>query len=72
MSEWQSIDTAPKDGTPVLLWTDHEHAIAEWNGGEWWLIACQEALFDGDRPATVPCRPTHWMPLPKPPSDNPR
>lgn len=63
---WQPISTAPKDGTPILLFTDSLDAPFEI--GSW--IEADPTDADGlvgtwcDSGAT----PTHWMPLPKPPS----
>lgn len=66
MSEWQPIDTAPKDGTVLLLVPTR---YAKWNkwlpmAGKWigfWVI------FNADE-AVQRVEPTHWMPLPAPPS----
>jgi len=59
---WQPIATAPKDGTPVLLWWPHwsRQAIVGWvdKFGRW---ASEIALSEGTDP-------THWMPLPVPPT----
>lgn len=104
MSDWQPIETAPKD-IPILAWCDHEadpyfeneetgrltlyaahgevdrsHAptgfhIIEWGGAfdsrtfedpndawmpDWWFVVGSH--FE------VAANPTHWMPLPAPPS----
>lgn len=68
MTQWQPIETAPKDGTRVLLFTrwlgDGQYhcppfddvQIGLWDRDEWELINI------GD--------PTHWMPLPSPPERN--
>lgn len=58
MSEWQPIETAPKD-TYVLLWCDEASDVpmVGYFGNRWEL-----AHADGD-----PFMPTHWMPLPEPP-----
>ena len=54
--EWQPIETAPKDGTPVLVWCDHEEVTVGWNYGKSWNFE------------NLDCRETtHWMPLPEPP-----
>ncbi|WP_103171560.1 DUF551 domain-containing protein [Paracoccus sp. SY] len=60
---WQPIDTAPKDGTPVLCFTPDDHFspvtgmdVLWFDGGHW--------LYNGD---PWPWNPTHWMPLPEPP-----
>jgi hypothetical protein len=69
MSEWQPIETAPKDGAWVLLGDFKEHAegehsqgVARFTDGRW---------TDGFGPewywANAFC-PTHWMALPTPPS----
>lgn len=64
MSEWQPIETAPKDGeTPVLTWYPKAyqgkggHYVMLWQDGKWWAI-----------PGAFELKPTHWMPLPSPPS----
>lgn len=74
---WQPIDTAPRDGTWVLVCggiTDDEdsarsHAVAQWsnylNGGttDWhWQFAWYDGGYYGRYED-----PTHWMPLPPPP-----
>ena len=69
MSEWQPIETAPKDGTKILVHgpmkedpataTPHDRTYTEvcpWYLGRWtvtWKVGHGE--------------PTHWMPLPDPP-----
>lgn len=64
---WQPIETAPKTEYPIF----HEGVIA-WNGrsvahvtwcGRW------EYANDGDTMPMEP-QPTHWMPLPAPPTPN--
>ena len=67
--EWQPIETAPKDGTPLLLASRSDvgpnyTAVGVWDcdsaeeGGQCW----RDRIFDADQLA-----PTHWMPLPDPP-----
>ena len=67
---WQTIDTAPKDGTVVLVFADQHIAMlgriyphnsihtAKWNG-EAWIVAVYQDLGP-----SVSGPPTHWMPLP--------
>jgi hypothetical protein len=66
MSEWQPIETAPRDGHDILI-TNRGHGmlvrIAFWDeafgvGGRW-------STWPGRNPALY--EPTHWMPLPEPP-----
>lgn len=68
---WQSIETAPKDGTWILLYDDRflhsetSYLIAKWHGPlKLWVGRSNSKgrfpLWDAA---------THWMPLPKPPSD---
>jgi hypothetical protein len=51
---WQPIETAPRDGTRVLVWGPHdpEPDIWFWDKHTGWAGA------------------THWMPLPAPPMDS--
>ena len=79
MSDWQPIDTAPKDGTWILLGggrTDDEKgdrsiAVGQWtnylNGSEteWhWQFAWYDGGYYGFYE-----EPTHWMQLPKAPDE---
>ena len=81
MSEWQPIETAPRDGTWILATRKGEeffkcrwmtaYTLAEEYGGS----ACdyiQACWDDGDiqtcwDDGDNEATPTHWMPLPDPP-----
>ena len=66
-SEWQPIETAPKDGTRLLGFGNWSHpeneapvsfaAVMAWSAGRWTVSA-------------MAFRATHWMPLPAPPVDH--
>lgn len=76
MSEWQPIETAPKDGRDILVWMplgdgrgNPTVAVVDWyvaNGESHWRIA--EGVFG---PLALDFPPTHWMPLPEPPTAPP-
>ena len=76
-NEWQPIETAPKDGTDIIgyipsdnMWGGvmglkwHEPQTKKWDG--------REIIIDGYWCKSVStqsvCNPTHWMPLPTPPT----
>lgn len=69
--EWQPIETAPKDGTPILLyWPGHRGHIATNCFVARWNVLAEDWLSSGQpvwRGAGI-YEPTHWMPLPEPPS----
>ncbi len=63
--KWQTIETAPKDGTRILVWRPREdrdnpahHGIDRWSdySQSWWNSRRDQ-------------QPTHWMPLPPPPEE---
>jgi hypothetical protein len=69
MTEWQPIETAPKDNT-VLLLCSMEYPenpfidVGYWETYAWWSGPKEEpcwvwSLLEG--------KPTHWMSLPEPP-----
>ena len=67
MNEWQPIETAPKDGTTVLLFSPgYGRWLGSHTGKPVWY--CSKI---GDRDIPPPkseiSKPTHWMPLPEPP-----
>ncbi len=71
---WQPIETAPKDGTTILLnysgmkairlgwWDDDRFAKKPHPFFAW--PNCSKASARGNPP-------THWMPLPEPPKETP-
>lgn len=64
MSEWQPIETAPKDGTQFLFNApDLEcgSSIGQIING----VVCSS--WDGKPLGVWVTKPTHWMPLPDPP-----
>ena len=79
--DWQPIETAPRDGTEVLLWcaphSDMEMDsifAAAWvtDAGDekrpysTWIIP-QADDKEGGWADTLRWMPTHWMPMPEPP-----
>ena len=72
---WQPIETAPKDGTWVLLaggdidygWDDPSKpasVVGQWTAdSECWQFAWYDGGFYGEYET-----PTHWRPLPAPPA----
>lgn len=71
MSDWQPIETAPKDGTPILIWYPRPRKagrvnnvwgttrIARWRVNYWLLDAPAVYKQDADI--------QYWMSLPEPP-----
>lgn len=66
MAEWQPIETAPKDGTSILVWpywSDEKPAQVQWRDMKRtpgrWEISTSYFCYGAN--------PTHWMPLPEPP-----
>ena len=68
---WQPIETAPRDGTRVLVFDPmHGQRVAQLMASledrdEQWIYA----RTTGREAIAFLCRPTHWRPLPPPPSD---
>lgn len=77
--DWQPIETAPRDGTDVLLFYPLEGLRHDWNpqvviaGWRDYSRAPQLSgwVFQsrGVRGYSATFQPTHWQPLPTPPSD---
>lgn len=72
MNKWQLIETAPKDGTPILGFADGEMTTVSWlkpkytlegYNGYWNLIVCGSYAEDGE------WWPEYWMPLPEVPNN---
>jgi hypothetical protein len=86
MSGWQPIETAPKDGTAVLvmrnIWpgtksgkaekcNGHNTYVAEWWAGEDGCAGAWVCYMDATLDPKCPVEPTHWRPLPLPPPPPP-
>lgn len=75
--QWQPIETAPKDGTAILLFDEDGISIGKWYEPKedirlchWCCDTCLcEACIFGDAPLDIINfqAPTHWIPLPSPP-----
>jgi hypothetical protein len=68
---WQPIETAPCDGTPVIVCGPYhvDVSIAAWDGKSWYVQADGGDVIDsiGVYGATYKTfdQPTYWMPVPK-------
>lgn len=73
MTEWQPIETAPKDGTKILIYVLGEPIVCWWakpgqygddvTGG--WFADHYHDMYCYDPEFYTP---THWQPLPPPPA----
>ena len=77
MSGWKPIETAPKDGTRVDLWTSEGRVPnAFWRADHWtiWLRWKRDSTWRSGPPkgahvyTNVVGAVTHWQPLPPPPT----
>lgn len=74
---WQPIETAPKDGTEIILgiplkWgkmsldkKDDRVGTGFYNAGAYWYD--KKHFVWRNRVANITTSPTHWQPLPPPP-----
>lgn len=61
MTEWHPIETAPKDGTRVLL-IEGDQPSEACTG--WWMMGAWRDYGDIGCNGQADYSPTHWMPLP--------
>jgi len=64
---WQPIDTAPRDGSTMLITTQWGVMFV----GYWYIPSEKEASEPYWRPVgtRIAAKPSHWMPLPNPPAN---
>jgi hypothetical protein len=65
--EWRTIESAPKDGSNVLLLTDDRDGMlvviqGRWDGGAWEPVTL--SWHGCGCCGSGPVLPAHWMPLP--------
>lgn len=63
------IESAPRDGTPIWLYTWAGQCEGYWNYGEW-VQDSVYCTYDGAGGPAFQGAPTHWMPLPPPPTSS--
>ena len=61
MSEWQKIETAPKGELIIGYDADGMMRLVFWEADEWLTVGMDFSSYWFE--------PTHWMPLPKPPTN---
>jgi hypothetical protein len=73
--EWQPIETAPKDGTPIMVYGKADFSNAPHMGvREWrqWTVDYgrwgEPNISAHDMDDWLDIQVTHWMPLPSPPA----
>lgn len=61
MQKWKPIETVPKDGTFVLLYTPHGVIEGYFDGYEWKQEIC---CCTSEEDVRILSTPTHWQHLP--------
>lgn len=78
VSGWRGIGSAPKDGTRVLIYEAHTRAShgyrysREMTVAQWHQPANTAVAGYWCATPAYPAEPTHWMPLPAPPTESAR
>ncbi len=73
MTDWRPIETAPKDGTTVDLWTIETRPTKRYAKR---VTSCRYSVCDKGWVTSPPetrfviGSPTYWMPVPNPPTEN--
>jgi hypothetical protein len=71
LNPWRPIETAPKDGEPILLYKPNERRSGDYitagYWGEWVTSDIEQWIAVAGHPLR---EPTHWQPLPAPPSED--
>lgn len=67
--DWQPMETAPKDGTHVMLWIEWIDnrgipIIGNFRLGRWFSSCC----YGGNVASAKSMEPLYWRPLPAPPA----
>jgi hypothetical protein len=75
--DWQPIETAPKDGTPIILyatrlgWPGRSRVCGAFYGNQWRIYGCANGEPNAKKRHPVQwldeVQPTEWMPLPERP-----
>lgn len=72
MSEWQPIETAPKDGSRIIGWVGEivtlDYVPPCRIGSKGHIHIPEQWVQESDSGRCTPFMPTHWMPLPSPPT----
>lgn len=68
---WQPIESAPKSGETLLLWESGDPECGHWSTSVWVTKGGAWISYES-RSDTLEIEPTHWMPLPKPPTQGQR
>lgn len=67
-SEWRTMDSAPKDGTDVLVARRDDEGEMWCAVAQWWVAAWAFAYGRPPAMTLLAFEPTHWHPLPPPPT----
>lgn len=69
MTEWKPIESAPKDGTDILVCVTYSLPDDEWETIQWVDRRSGDFVWPvfQDR-IDIPFPPSHWMALPAPPA----
>lgn len=62
--------TGKKLSPKITPYRDEAYALGFFDGEAFCYIGTGHELFEWDHDVTDPRKPTHWMPLPKPPKTN--
>lgn len=66
MTEWQPIETAPRDGTRIIVYRPKfDGDYIPQVGWDFWMTGSYYSECWGK--SRKDCPPTHWMPFPDPP-----